>query len=234
MLLQVQHLSSKTAILVFANSAQAELARKPMAKGELLFNALTQQTITKVRKTGLPYIHISENEQQGTTFGERFSNAIQSVFSQGYDRIITIGNDTPQLKTQDLKAACSALEAGKTVLGPSLDGGFYLLGLHKKDFNATLFSRLPWQRASLFLEISAVFSRDALGLYQLPVLGDIDRLEDAKHFSGFRRSVAASLLHILALVIAIHQCVSFYFNTIFTTVSRQLPHNKGSPLVVHS
>jgi len=75
---------NNTAILVFANSAKAEMQIKPIRKGAVLFDKLTQETLQKVKKTGLPYFHISEQEQKGKTFGERFTKAIQTVFENGH------------------------------------------------------------------------------------------------------------------------------------------------------
>ncbi|CAN0575163.1 unnamed protein product, partial [Ectocarpus sp. 12 AP-2014] len=70
-----------------------------MPKGERVFETLTKETLRKVKRTKQPYFHISEKEQTGNSFGERFTNAIQTVFDKGYEHIITVGNDTPQLKT---------------------------------------------------------------------------------------------------------------------------------------
>jgi len=59
--------------------------------------------------------------------------------------VITIGNDTPILKSHHIVEASRQLESKNVVLGPSLDGGFYLLGIHKTHFNREQFIDLPWQ-----------------------------------------------------------------------------------------
>ena len=55
----------KTAILVFANSAQEELQHKPIVGGEKLFTELTKRTLSIVKNSGLPFCIINENNQNG-------------------------------------------------------------------------------------------------------------------------------------------------------------------------
>ena len=88
----------RTAILIFANTAQFEAEQKAFPSSKMLFDKLNTQILKIVNETGLPYYHFSEKEQIGTTFAERFSNAIAAVFKMGYGQVITVGNDTPHLK----------------------------------------------------------------------------------------------------------------------------------------
>ena len=80
-------MTKKTAILIFSNSAKEDAKRKSFADSQL-FETLTNETINKVKKTGLPYFHFTETQQEGTSFGARFSNAIQTVFDKGFTNII--------------------------------------------------------------------------------------------------------------------------------------------------
>ncbi|MGB3150839.1 MAG: DUF2064 domain-containing protein [Maribacter sp.] len=226
--------SYKTAVLVFANSSHEELLHKPMPKSELLFDTLTQETLKKVKKTGLPYFHLSEKEQKGKSFGERFTNAIQTVFDQGFENIITIGNDTPQLQTRHLLETKGALDAGRTVLGPSVDGGFYLMGIHKSNFEPESFKNLPWQRFSLLNRISFILDRSDALLYKLPVLGDIDNIKDVKRLISFRKSISSTLLNLLTLLIAFENRIIDGFFQAILNIFLQRPFNKGSPLLLHS
>jgi glycosyltransferase A (GT-A) superfamily protein (DUF2064 family) len=228
------HHTKNTAILVFTNSAQAELSNKAIPKGELLFEGLTQDTLKKVVATGLPYFHISDKEQEGDSFGERFTKAIQTVFANGFDNIITIGNDTPQLKTAHLLKANKALKDGKTVLGPSLDGGFYLMGIHKSNFDQETFKRLPWQRFSLFNRISTLLEVTDSLLYKLPVLSDIDSFKDIKRLVSFRKSISFAILQLFALLLQVGKELETNILSIFFIIFLQLPYNKGSPVPLHS
>ena len=232
--LNLLHYTKNTAILVFANSARTELAHKPIPKGEGLFEALTQETLRKVQKTGLPYFHFTEREQEGKSFGERFTNAIQEVFRNGFDNIITIGNDTPHLKTAHLLKAHHALQEGKTVLGPSLDGGFYLMGIHKSNFDQETFKRLPWQRFSLFNRISTLLDLTDSVLHQLPTLSDIDTFKDVKRLASFRKSISSSVLSVLTLLLQLKKKHQTVIISILYIIFLQRPFNKGSPLLLHS
>ncbi len=226
--------SNNTAILVFANSAKAEMQIKPIRKGAVLFDKLTQETLQKVKKTGLPYFHISDQEQEGKTFGERFTKAIQTVFENGFEHIITIGNDTPQLSTTHLLQASNALETGKTVLGPSMDGGFYLMGIHKSNFDQETFKRLPWQRFSLFNRISTLLDKTDNLLYQLPVLNDIDTIEDVKRLASFKKSISSAVLQLLRALIRQGKILPIIVASALVKILLQQTYNKGSPLLLHS
>jgi len=122
------------AVLIFALSQEEEIKRKPFLRNTLLQQDLTSHTHNIVKKTGLDYYIYSEQEQVGTNFGERFTNAIKDIYNKGYDAIITLGNDTPNLNKTHLVQAIDTLQQGKSVIGPSFDGGFYLMGLQKKVF----------------------------------------------------------------------------------------------------
>jgi len=222
-----------TAILVFANSASQEFERKSFAKNPALFEALNNETLTKVKKTKLPYFHFTEKEQFGNSFGERFVNAIQEVYKKGYDNVITIGNDSPQLKIAHLLEANKQLQLGKTVFGPTFDGGFYLMGLHKSNFDASIFLRLPWQRFGLFHRISQLFENNNSHLFRLPVFEDIDTKKDVVKLLGFSKSVATGLLSMLRILF---KNVTFFFEPPINkpyNPSTSAPFNKGSPVLLY-
>lgn len=222
--------SGNTAILVFAQSAHAESKRKPLVGSHKLVEALNQDTLKKVRKTGLPYVHFTENQQQGHSFGERFTNAMLELFSQGYDHIIAIGNDSPQLSDYQLLWAFKQVQLGKTVVGPSLDGGFYLLGIQRQQFFANQFRFLPWQKSTLFDTLSEILVTSGCTLVTLKPLRDIDCLADMAILVKVRWGISRLLLNILGSLLALpfkipqkeedHKNL-FYITRLF---------NKGSPI----
>ncbi|WP_350286785.1 DUF2064 domain-containing protein [uncultured Croceitalea sp.] len=218
-----------TAILIFANSSQKEHSHKSFAKHSPLFEVLNQQTVQKVKRSGLPYFHFTENEQMGNSFGERFVNAIQAVYDKGFKNVITIGNDSPQLKTAHLLKANAQLAKGKTVLGPSTDGGFYLMGLHKDNFDTNLFQRLPWQRFSLFRRISLLLKASRSELFQLPVLHDIDTREDIVVMLNYINSVSNKVLQIFRRIVQKLSASSARDVNLYAFLFTRLTLNKGSP-----
>ncbi len=223
--------SLHTAILVFANSAKQDLANKHILRGEELFDILTRSTLKKAKKTGLPVFHFSDEDQIGASFGERFTNAIASVFNKGFSSIITIGNDTPHLKTHHLKHTAQQLAMGKTVIGPSIDGGFYLLGLQKSNFDLTEFQNLPWQRFGLYHQISLWLHQESSELIKLPVLQDLDNERDLQSILSFSTSLSSTILLLIINLLKSNRSL-FYTNQNFSSqYSNSFPYNKGSPAV---
>ena len=222
---------STTAILVFANSAKEDLANKHIAKGEQLFDVLTQTTLKKAKNTGLPVFHFSDKDQVGATFGERFTNAIANVFERGFSNIITIGNDTPHLKTQHLKHTAQQLAMGKTVIGPSNDGGFYLLGLQKSNFEVTEFQNLPWQRFSLYHQISLWLQEEASELIKLPVLQDLDNERDLESILSFSSGLSSTILLLIISLLKRSRSLYYTKQNFSTLFPNSFLYNKGSPEV---
>ncbi|WP_157943694.1 MULTISPECIES: DUF2064 domain-containing protein [Arenibacter] len=218
-----------TAILVFANSSKEELKHKAIPKGSVLFQGLTEHAISTAKKTGLPFFLITEKEQYGKAFGERFVNAIKSIFEKGFDNVITIGNDTPQLKVSDILKASGYLNANKFVLGPSKDGGFYLMGLNKSQFDDTAFRDLPWKTNSLTKKITELIEVSNIQIIQLQTLLDLDNYTDLKRIlNGFRRYSAKIFHTIKSLTEPMKKYIhhrSIFINFYF--VSNYF--NKGSP-----
>ncbi|WP_339626248.1 DUF2064 domain-containing protein [uncultured Maribacter sp.] len=220
-----------TAILVFANSAKEDLANKSISKGEQLFHDLTRVTLKKAHNTGLPVFHFSDKDQVGATFGERFTNAIANIFDKGFSSIITIGNDTPHLKTQHLKHTAKQLSMGKTVIGPSNDGGFYLLGLQKSNFDVSGFHNLPWQRFSLYHQISLWLRKESTELIKLPVLQDLDNEKDLQSILSFSRSLSPTLLLLIIRLLKRNGNLYHLNQNFFYLFRNSFLYNKGSPEV---
>ncbi len=81
-------------------------------------------------------------DQVGADLGARMNQAFQRLFAQGYRQVVLIGTDVPTLPLDHFKQALLALENHDLVLGPALDGGYYLIGL--KRMAPELFVDMPW------------------------------------------------------------------------------------------
>ena len=223
--------SHNTAVLLFANSSNEEIQLKKMAKGKPLFDALTEHTLKTIEKTGLPFFHISEENQTGNSFGERFANAIQFVFDKGYENIITVGNDSPHLTKEHLIKTHSKLQQGESVIGPSADGGFYLMGMHFSSFEKSFFEELSWQTSGIKEEIVDLLSISGLEIHLLPALFDIDTFWDvqciANYTFGLTQDVRNAICNIVSIGNHKIEIPSFPFISGFHI---QIPFNKGSPL----
>lgn len=223
-------MKKNTAILIFANSAEKEAERKSFLSTDI-FSALNNQTLKTVEKSGIQYFHFSENEQIGTTFGERFSNAIEAIFKKGFQNVITIGNDTPHLKTKHLIDTIHQFEKNELVLGPSKDGGFYLMGIKKEHFNKETFLKLPWQTSKLQNCITSIITSKKLNIKFLEILNDLDVLDDIKKILQSFKAIPKSVLKILVVFIFTLKkfLVDFIINIkrTFSTPNS----NKGSPFI---
>lgn len=222
--------NSKTAVLIFAHSSQEELKHKAISKETELFDALTYGIIKTVEKTGFPYFHVSEEQQIGATFGERFTHAIQYVFDQGYESVITVGNDTPHLNAKHIIDASAHLTSGKLVIGPSADGGFYLMGLHASFFNSKALIDLPWQSSGLYRSICSLAIKEEQEIKSLTTLFDIDEFQDLKRLFNYGRGLHARLLSILKLIFSSKTPIYSDLSVISIRSFNATPFNKGSPV----
>ncbi|MBB5267317.1 DUF2064 domain-containing protein [Algibacter amylolyticus] len=225
-------MSNKTAILIFANSAEKEIVSKSFSSKQL-FETLNAQTIKIAKKTGLAYFVYSEHEQVGFSFGERFTNAIQSVYNKGFNQVITIGNDTPHLTAKHLLKTVEKLETNAIVLGPSTDGGFYLMGLNKAFFNKNIFLKLPWQTSGLNRSISKISASKSIAICYLEVLTDIDTASDIQMVLNSFKAIATTIKSILLQSLFVVNRFSIYQNLAFKDFILHFQFNKGSPVLLH-
>ena len=72
--------------------------------------------------------------QHGEDLGQRMENSLAEAFAQGFNRAIIIGSDSPDLPEELIHEAFSSLEIHDAVIGPSVDGGYYLIGFRNDAF----------------------------------------------------------------------------------------------------
>lgn len=221
-------MNQKTAILIFANSAQKEAERKSFLSKEV-FSKLNEQTLKIVQKSGINYFHFSENQQIGDSFGERFTNAIDSVLNKGFQNIITIGNDTPHLKTTHLLKTVDQLEQKDLILGPSKDGGFYLMGIKKEHFNKDTFLKLPWGKSNLRKAVTRISKVKKLEINFLEFLNDLDSPKDLLKIVYSFKKIPFSIFKILLLFIIVYKEIQILKKLTFLENYLYKSFNKGSP-----
>ncbi|WP_291323221.1 TIGR04282 family arsenosugar biosynthesis glycosyltransferase [Desulfonatronospira sp.] len=168
------------------------------ANAALLYRCFVQTTLATCRTLSWPILLFCHQDRklehyrawlgeghdyftQGPgNIGDKMRSAFEQAFALGFDRVILAGTDMPQMPRETLQQAVQGIEKSKAVLGPALDGGYYLLGLSRENFDPGLFSAVPWS-TSRVLEITMNRLKD-LGLnpHILPELRDVDTLEDFK------------------------------------------------------
>ncbi len=107
--------------------------------------------------------------------GIKIISAVQSTFDT-CDQIIIIGSDCPQLTSSHIEDAFQKLKTHNIVIGPSHDGGYYLLGMNK--FYPELFQDITWSTDTVFQETLKKAESIKLEVYELETLSDIDYEED--------------------------------------------------------
>ncbi|PSL07975.1 TIGR04282 family arsenosugar biosynthesis glycosyltransferase [Cecembia rubra] len=118
--------------------------------------------------------------QKGNDLGEKMRCAFEDVFSEGYQKVIIIGTDCPEISPSLLTDAATLLDLNEVVFGPAMDGGYYLLGL--KKLHEGLFEKIPWSTDSV-MELSIQYLKSNNISYQtLVLLSDIDTEEDWKAY----------------------------------------------------
>lgn len=117
-------------------------------------------------------------QQTAGTIGQRMEQAFAHALSRGVTSVVIIGTDCPGLNTEILREAFAALQTSDLVLGPAVDGGYYLIGL--KAPHPFLFADISWGTGSVLQQTLA--KANLLTVSLLTPLHDIDRPHDLAHF----------------------------------------------------
>ncbi|MGB3590155.1 MAG: DUF2064 domain-containing protein [Nonlabens sp.] len=223
-----------TAVLVFAQSGKQDAFLKSCKESAGLFDALTQHTVKLVQDTGLPYFISTERDQRGDSFGERLYNSIEQVFIKGFKNVIAIGNDTPHLGIEHLKKSVQLVDSGNMVIGPSMDGGFYLLGISNYAFAKAehlnpqrTFQELDWNTSSLLVDLQQWLNTEPVVL--LTKLRDLDHHGEARQILRSRKQLDVVVFQILQLFNEQLSQDIQHLSTINAAFFIDVLHNKGSP-----
>ena len=119
-------------------------------------------------------------EQRGGDLGSRMHLAMTDVFALGHPAAILIGTDLPILPHAHLEKACDLLRTHDLVLGPTQDGGYYLIGLQRPV--PELFEEIRWSGPTVFEETRKKAESLGMSVALLPECRDLDDLEDLKAF----------------------------------------------------
>jgi len=123
-----------------------------------------------------PNNDFAKHLQRGSDLGARMEYAFQRAFMDGYERISIIGTDCFELTTKIIANAFESLGTKDTVIGPAVDGGYYLLGMNR--FIPELFRGKEWSTNTVCKDTINDFTRLAINYYQLPTLRDVDTESD--------------------------------------------------------
>lgn len=114
--------------------------------------------------------------QHGIDLGERMKNAFKKGFEDGYERIVLIGSDLPDITVNHINKGLEVLKQNEVAFGPAEDGGYYLIGLSKM-YNF-VFDNKPWSKTNLLEETLSELKENGVTFTTLDTLNDIDTYED--------------------------------------------------------
>jgi uncharacterized protein len=112
--------------------------------------------------------------QRGDAFGERLTFATEDLFSLGFDSVCLIDSDSPTVPKNAFGEAAQILSGKRdtVVLGPSDDGGYYLIGL--KTLHRSLFEKIDWSTEQVLEQTVARAKEIRLEVHFLPTWYDVD------------------------------------------------------------
>lgn len=122
-------------------------------------------------------VYLKRNQVDGD-LGARMHYAFDTLFQESYDQLIIIGTDCFELTEDILQHAFTALQKHEVVIGPSADGGYYLLGM--RQFYPFLFEEKTWSTDTVYSSTIHQLEMHQISYKPLPTLNDIDTEEDWK------------------------------------------------------
>ena len=121
---------------------------------------------------------LSKNIQDGGGLGERMESAFYRIFRSESDPVkaVLIGSDCPELTSVNINQAFELLDTNDVVLGPALDGGYYLIGMKKN--HPAIWLEIDWSTDRVYQQTIDKINKFNLSYSVLPVLQDIDTQDD--------------------------------------------------------
>ena len=192
--------SPKGALIVFLKNPETCQIKTRIAAttgpaiAKSIYQVLTTLTLATVKASGIrSYLfyegglpaakvedpHISYHVQSSGDLGQRMQNALEFAL-QYHSGAVLIGSDCPDISTAMVKQALQQLDHHDLVLGPAVDGGYYLLGC--KQIHPPLFDQIHWSSEKVLDQTLKKADAAHLSHVLLETLEDIDTEEDWKRY----------------------------------------------------
>lgn len=121
--------------------------------------------------------------QSGEDLGAKMKNSFYDAFENNYRKVVLIGSDIYDLESYHINEAFKKLETNDVVMGPALDGGYYLIGL--KKMHPKIFDNKRW--GSSTVRKDTLKNLEKVDVHLLPILNDVDVIEDIEHHPAFTK-----------------------------------------------
>ncbi|WP_050607054.1 TIGR04282 family arsenosugar biosynthesis glycosyltransferase [Clostridium niameyense] len=123
--------------------------------------------------------YIKAFPQSGKILGEKMRNAIENLLDNGYDKVVLIGSDIPEVQPNNIEKAFEILDEKDVCFGPTMDGGYYLVGM-KKMHPIVFESDIKWGSKYVFDNTMGILNKANLQVGFVDKYEDIDTEEDLK------------------------------------------------------
>lgn len=120
--------------------------------------------------------------QRGSSLGERLDNLLTGALAGEAARAVVIDSDSPTLPVNYLSRAFERLEGADVVLGPTRDGGYYLIGLKQPQPN--LLHQVEMSTSHVLRDTTALAKASGLVVSLLPTWYDVDTIADLRVLEG--------------------------------------------------
>jgi rSAM/selenodomain-associated transferase 1 len=161
-----------------------------------LYICFLKDTVEKVKQLGRPFfVYYTPDDmvekfkqllgekleyvpQKGVGLGERLYNGFKASALMEYPAAIALASDVPDLPVSILRESLKKLESYDSVLGPSSDGGYYLIGLREQAVTWKLFHGINWSTETVYRETLDVIEKEDISLHSLEPWDDVDQVTD--------------------------------------------------------
>jgi hypothetical protein len=122
--------------------------------------------------------------QRGDDLGARMNGVFDWLRAKGHRNMVLIGGDLAPVPLRNLAETFTALEVAgeRVVLGPSRDGGYYLVGMNR--LTPQIFDGMTWSHDRVLAQTTAKLSASRIEFQLLPTWFDIDTIEDLRELKS--------------------------------------------------
>jgi hypothetical protein len=121
--------------------------------------------------------HWRQEPQADGDLGQRMKDYFVRRFAEGHRRVVLLGTDSPNLPLEFISRALAELEKHEVVLGPTEDGGYYLVGA-RGPVVPSIFSGIAWSTSHVWQETLETLQRAGNSFTVLPSWYDVDEKDD--------------------------------------------------------
>jgi rSAM/selenodomain-associated transferase 1 len=130
-------------------------------------------------------------EQPGIGLQAALTDAFARHFARGFERVVLIGSDNPTLPAEVILDSCAMLAEHDVVIGPSTDGGYYLMALTQP--HPGLFERITWSTEVVYAETLERAATLGLSVLPMPLWYDVDTIEELRRLSADLHSLPSDV-----------------------------------------